>query len=124
MTSPTDPVPQAGAVVQATAQAPMLGFEATLVERQVLRYTPGGVAVLELTLSHSSVRIEAGRPRDVAFEIAAVVLGDLVERVAGFDLGAGLSVEGFLAPARKGSKLLKLHITGVDRIGRQASSDH
>ncbi len=102
----------------------MLGFDATLVERQVLRYTPGGVAVLELRLAHRSVRMEAGSPRDVEFELAAVALGDLVGELDGIELGTELSIEGFLAPARKGSKLLKLHITGVARIGNGKSPDH
>lgn len=91
----------------------MVRLDATLVERDVVRYTPGGIAVLEMKLAHRSQPIEAGKPREIAFEMPAVVLGEMVARVAGIDLGTALRVEGFLAPARKGAKLLRLHVTDL-----------
>ena len=89
----------------------MVRLTATLVERSMVRYSPAGVPVLECLLEHRSTQQEAGMPRLVEFEIRALALGEIVTRIARVAPGTGLAVEGFLAPSRKGSKTLLLHIT-------------
>ena len=72
--------------------------------------------VLECLLEHRSTQLEAQVPREVEFEIRALALGSIVKELARVDPGTALAVKGFLAPSRKGSKTLLLHITGFDRL--------
>ena len=72
--------------------------------------------VLECLLEHRSTQIEAQVPREVEFEIRALALGSIVKELACVNPGAALTVEGFLAPSRKGSKTLLLHITAFERL--------
>lgn len=90
----------------------MVTLDGELIERGAVRYTPAGVPVLDCRLRHRSEQIEAGLPRSVEFEIAAVALGDLVTVIDQVSPGEWLEVDGFLAPTRKGSPTLTLHITG------------
>lgn len=82
----------------------------------MIRYSPAGVPVLECRLAHRSIRLEAGVERSVEFEIGALALGETVAKLDAIDPGVEVSVDGFLAPSRKGSKTLLLHITRIDRI--------
>jgi primosomal replication protein N len=86
-------------------------LDGELIERGAIRYTPAGVPVLDCRLRHRSEQIEAGLPRSIDFEIAAVALGDLVDTMDRIAPGRRLEVDGFLAPTRKGSRNLTLHIT-------------
>ncbi|MBX6318577.1 primosomal replication protein N [Pigmentiphaga sp.] len=83
---------------------------AQVVECKPLRYTPAGIPVLELTLAHESELLEGGRPRRVEMLVNAVAIGDLASRLEREALGRSLRIEGFLAPTRKGSSRLRLHI--------------
>ena len=83
---------------------------AQAIECKALRYTPAGIPVLELTLAHESKQIEGGKPRSVELLVNAVAIGDLAVRLEREALGRRLKVEGFLAPTRKGSSRLRLHI--------------
>ena len=85
---------------------------ANLVERSVVRYSPAGVPVLECLLDHRSTQVEAEVEREVAFEIKALALGAVVAELERVAPGTALKIHGFLAPARKGSRTLLLHITG------------
>ena len=86
---------------------------ATVVEIQPLRYTPAGVAALELTLEHESEVLEADQPRRVMFHVRAIAMGNTAHLLADVPLGAQLEVQGFLAASRKGSSRLILHIQNV-----------
>ena len=90
---------------------------ATVLECQPLRYTPAGVPVLEMQLEHAGPVMEAGHERHVELTIAAIALGDLARMLASTSLGTTLRVEGFLAPTRKGSSRLRLHL-------QQAAAHH
>lgn len=89
---------------------------ATLVERSVVRYSPAGVPVLECLLGHRSTQLEAEVEREVEFEIKALALGAIVSELENVGPGAELAVHGFLAPTRKGSRTLLLHITRFEQI--------
>jgi primosomal replication protein N len=89
---------------------------ATLIERSIVRYSPAGVPVLECLLDHRSTQLEAEMSREVAFEIKALALGSIVTDLERVAFGTELAVHGFLAPARKGSRTLLLHITGFERV--------
>lgn len=89
---------------------------AAVVELQPLRYTPAGVAALELLLEHESEVQEAGQARLARFQAKAIALGDIAHLLADTPLGAQLKLEGFIAAARKGSSRLVLHIQKAERL--------
>ena len=93
-----------------------VSLTATAIEVKPLRYTPAGVAAVEMRLGHESQVFEAGAMRRIEMEIAAVALGDIAMLLADTPLGAALSIEGFLAPTRKGSNKLVVHIQQADRV--------
>jgi len=74
------------------------------------------VPVLECRLDHRSRQLEADTLRDVEFEIKALALGGIVAELERVRPGAELAVQGFLAPSRKGSQTLLLHITAFSRV--------
>lgn len=88
-----------------------------VLECEPLRHTPAGLPVLEMVLEHASEVVEAGMPRRVELTLAAVALGDLARMLEGTALGSLLQVQGFLAPTRKGSSRMKLHMQQAHRIG-------
>jgi len=90
-------------------------LSASVVEIQPLRYTPAGVAALELTLEHESEVQEAQQNRRVTFQAQAIAMGSTAHLLADTPLGARLELEGFLAAARKGSSRLVLHIQKAAR---------
>ena len=96
---------------------------ARVLEREPLRHTPAGLPAIEMLLEHESEVIEAGQPRKVAFTVDAVALGDLATLLADTPLGTELRIEGFLAPTRKGSVKLKLHMQRAGRTGGSAGRD-
>ena len=89
----------------------MIRLDGELIERGAVPYTPAGVPVVDCRLRHRSEQIEAGLPRSIEFEIAAVALGELAPVIDRVLPGDRLEVDGFLAPSRKGSNSLTLHIT-------------
>ncbi len=91
-----------------------LVLSACLSERGVMRYTPAGVPAMECRLAHRSVQQEAGIGRQVEFEIGAVALGEMAQQLAQIQPGALVTVTGFLAPLRRSSRTLLVHLTRID----------
>lgn len=83
---------------------------ATIIERDILRYTPAGVPITGATLQHSSQQVEAGVTRQVDFEMAAVAAGEISGRMSRAELGATYQFTGFLARKNRNSKSLVFHI--------------
>ena len=100
-----------------------LELSARVLECEPLRYTPAGLPALEMLLAHKSKVIEAGQTRCVELTISAVVLGDLALLLAETALGSELHVQGFLAPIRKDSIKLKLHLLQARKVSASASRD-
>ncbi len=92
-----------------------LALTAITLQVEPLRYTPAGLPAIEMLLAHESEVREAGHTRRIDMEISAVALGDVALLLVDTPLGALLSLRGFLAPLRKGSKKLVLHIQQADR---------
>ncbi len=92
-----------------------VSLQGSVIEVAPLRHTPAGVPVLEMQLEHQSVVNEAGNDRQINMLISAVALGDTALMLHDIPLGTHLQVQGFLAPARKGSTKLILHIQQVSR---------
>ncbi|MBW7925400.1 MAG: primosomal replication protein N [Burkholderiaceae bacterium] len=83
----------------------------TLTEREALRYTPAGIAMLGARLSHRSETTEAGQARQLEFDVALRFAGAIAARADRLQLGASILVDGFLAPRRRQSKSLVVHVT-------------
>ena len=66
-------------------------------------------------LTHESILPEAGIDRRVNLRVQAVAIGDVAHRLVEIDPGARLSVSGFLAQARKSTRIVCLHLTRIDQ---------
>ena len=90
-----------------------LEISAQVLECEPLRHTPAGVPALEMLLRHESIVTEAGLERRLDMTISAVALGDLARMLASTQPGSALHIEGFMAPVRKDSVKLRLHMQRV-----------
>ncbi|MEZ5730451.1 MAG: primosomal replication protein N [Burkholderiaceae bacterium] len=87
-----------------------LTLSGELIEREALRFTPAGVAVLAAKLAHRSSQREAGFEREVGLEVSLVFADDQARRAEALALGATLELEGFLAPRRLNSPVMVMHV--------------
>ena len=93
-----------------------LSIDAVLSAREDVRYTPAGVPVVEASVRHRSVQVEAGRERDVDCELRVKVLGALAKSVAAVPVGSALRLEGFLAKRHHRGTGVVLHLTGFELL--------
>lgn len=82
-----------------------------MVERGALRYTPAGVEVLDLRLTHASTQHVGGHPQQIELELQGVAFADMARKLQNVQSGQTLRLAGFLMPNRRGSRTLKLNIT-------------
>jgi primosomal replication protein N len=87
-----------------------------VTELQSLRYTPGGVPVVEFRLAHESERAEAGARRKVNAEIDAVAFEAQARLLAAGPMGRLLKAEGFLCAKSRRSRKPVLHVTNIEFI--------
>ncbi|QBE67393.1 primosomal replication protein N [Pseudoduganella lutea] len=87
-----------------------LKFTGLITEREVIRFTPAGLPIVNAVLQHSSQQIEAGIARLTEFEIAAVAAGEISGRFSSAPLGGAYEFSGFLARKSRNSKSLVFHI--------------
>ncbi len=85
-------------------------FVGSIVERELLRYTPAGVPIVSAKLLHTSKQIEASVERLVEFEIAAIAAGEISGKFNCAQLGCVHQFTGFLARKSRNSKSLVFHI--------------
>jgi primosomal replication protein N len=85
-------------------------LSAALTSISELRYTPAGVAVLEVGLAYQGEAVEAGDVRQLDFEFEAIALGEVAARLARVGLGTRLGLTGFLAPRSRRSRRWVVHI--------------
>lgn len=88
-------------------------LQGRVLELKALRFTPAGIPVQELLLEHCSESVEAGHTRKVEFVICAYAIGDIAKQLQQAIVGGEIRVEGFLAPVRKNSTKLVLHLQKV-----------
>ena len=91
-----------------------LTLDATLTERNALRYTPAGIPAIDCTLSHASMQEEAGGERRVECELHAVAFADVALRLSRIAVGSGLRCEGFLARRYRTGVTVAMHITHIE----------
>lgn len=83
---------------------------AELAEREVMRYSPAGVPIINARLNHVSRQLEAGVEREVQMEINALAAGEMAQRMEQLALGKEHFFSGFLARKSRNSKSLVFHI--------------
>ena len=81
-----------------------------LLERGATRYTPAGLAALDLVLGHESQVSEAGQPRKVSLELRGVAIGAIVQTLGQQGIGSSFNASGFLSAQRNGRGVV-FHIT-------------
>ncbi|MDR0480655.1 MAG: primosomal replication protein N [Gallionellaceae bacterium] len=89
-------------------------IDGELVEPEVLRYTPAGIARIALKIRHTSTQQEAGAPRQVQCEIPALALGAAAIKASGIRQGQRVRVEGFLDRRSLRIAQLVLHIDNIN----------
>ena len=82
----------------------------------MLRYSPGGVPILNATLSHESRQPEGGGARQLQFDLSVLFAGPAALLADRLMLGVALDLTGFLAPRRRQSKQLVLHVNEFELI--------
>ncbi len=105
----------------ASGQGPAnrLTLDATIAQRDDLRYTPAGIPALSLTLQHASEQPEAGGRRKVECEIAAVAYGETARSLAGLPTGSAIRCAGFLARRWRTGITLALHIDRYEQLDQR-----
>lgn len=91
-----------------------LRLTATVAREDDLRYTPAGLPVLQIWLSHQSRQTQSDIPRDVGFEMQAVLIGKLAERLTGKLINQTVDVSGFIAQRSLRNPRLVLHIESIE----------
>jgi primosomal replication protein N len=87
---------------------------ASIIEKEVLRYTPAGIPIATAKLAHGSKQREAGIERQVEFEMTAIAAGDISKRFLEIELGTPIAFTGFLSRKNRNSKSLVFHVTGFE----------
>lgn len=85
---------------------------ALLYKTDILRYTPAGVAVLDLTLQHESWQHENGIPHLIRFELPAKLIGPEAEKWQ-YRQGQHVNVSGFMAQRSRRTFRPVLHIQTI-----------
>ena len=80
-------------------------------QKSEMRYTPAGIAVLEVVFHHISVVKEAGADRRLEFDFAAKACGEIAQALDSEPLGSVFKLIGFLAPRSQRSRQLIVYIT-------------
>jgi primosomal replication protein N len=81
-----------------------------------LRYTPAGIPIVSAKLLHRSEQVEAGIPRLIEFEVAALAVGEISGRFSQAELGGSFQFSGFLARKSRNSKSLVFHIIDFESL--------
>ena len=94
-----------------TASTNRFELTATLIQRDVIRYTPSGMPAIDCVLLHVSEMAEAGQLRQVSLEAPAIAFESVAQRLAGSALDATYCFTGFVANRSRKSKRTVFHIT-------------
>ena len=77
-------------------------LSARLQALNTLRYTPAGLAALDLWIEHESTAKEAGIERQVQLRSKALAFGAIAQTLARQDLNTEYGFTGFIATSRNG----------------------
>ena len=82
-----------------------------IAEAKHLRYTPGGIAVWEGMLHHTSSVYEAGALRRLEYDVPAIAFADTALQLVKIHVGSSVRFVGFIAPRSVRTQRLVVHIT-------------
>ena len=89
---------------------------ASLAAVDSLRHTPAGLPMIDFTLTHTSRQSEAGHERTVEFDMPAKAAGELAQRIAQWQPGRQVEIQGFLNRKHRMSRQIILHVTHIESI--------
>jgi primosomal replication protein N len=92
-----------------------LTLDATLAQRDPLRYTPAGIPAVDCTLQHASTQAEAGGERKVECELHAVAFAEVALALSRMRVGSELRCGGFLARRYRTGVTVAMHITHIEK---------
>ena len=81
-----------------------------VIEREALRFTPAGIAILAFRVRHESTQTEAKMARQVEFEIDAMAAGATAQRMDALRPGQRVRLQGFLCTRSRLSTRIVLHV--------------
>ena len=85
-----------------------------ITERDTLRHTPAGIALVNFRVVHESEQTEAGAERQVNAEVACLAVEEQARLVVAAPLGSTIKVSGFLAAKGRSGKQLVLHVKRIE----------
>ena len=85
-------------------------LSAQVVGREALRHTPAGVPILAFIVKHESTQVEGGVSRQVGFEVDAMAVGEVAQRMDAVQAGRRVRLQGFLASRSRLSARIVLHV--------------
>ncbi len=91
-----------------------LMLNAQITAKNVLRTSPGGVAILDFELQHVSTQAEAGTSRQVEVVMAAKAAGVLAQQLDRATLLTTYRFSGFIAKKSRNSRQIIFHITAFE----------
>lgn len=93
------------------------------MSRDVVRYSPSGIPLIDCVLLHRSEQREAGTIRQVELELPAIGVESVVQRLAACPLDSTLRLTGFLANRSRKSTRPVFHILAFDTIESEHRKD-
>lgn len=91
-----------------------VSLDAAIIALQELRYTPSGIAVIEMTVEHTSKQMECKQERVASFQIVSKIVGDLA--LDEYRVGEKVHIRGFLTASNQRSSKLILHVQEITHI--------
>lgn len=91
-----------------------LTLTGSIVERDALRHTPAGIALVNFRVAHESEQREAGATRQVSAEVVCLAVEEQARLVVAAPLGAAIRVSGFLAAKGRTGRQLVLHVKRIE----------
>lgn len=83
-------------------------------ERDALRHTPAGIALVDFRIVHESEQIEAGAARKVQADVACLALEEQARLLVAAPVGTAVRVTGFLAAKGRSGRSLVLHVKRIE----------
>jgi primosomal replication protein N len=91
-----------------------LTLTATLISKDLTRYTPAGLPVIHCQLQYDGEVQEAEHVRQVKMKVEAIAIGLIQEKIAQMDLGVTAVFKGFLAQKNWRNERLVFHINDIN----------
>ena len=85
-----------------------------LADKDTLRRTPAGIALLTFTIVHRSEQPEGQGSRKVECEVPALASEAIAQKIANWPNGSAVRCEGYLAKKSRTNQQLVLHVQTIE----------